>query len=683
VGDEGQEVKMDQWKCLRCGEEFDYPHEERPPACPNPNCRKKGFLKALSGPYSYFDGDRFIPKLLAEELMKEFHFVTHEKSHVMYVYRNGRYEENAEELIETEAQRRLGKEENTHRINEVVEYIRRETYTPAKKFDPPPHLLCLENGILNLETRELMPHSPDIIFLSKVPIKYDPKARCPNVGRYLQEWTTAKNVIRLVQFAGFCLYRSYFIRKAVVLFGRGKNGKTTFIQFLTRWLGPENVSDTSVLKLDQSEFARAHLFGKLANLCDELPPSVWFSTEKFKQLTGGSRVEAEKKFKDPFEFTNYAKILFAANELPSVHDESKAFWDRIMIADFPNVFEGGRQRNQSKILGEMLTEEERSGFLNAALVGLEMLLKFNEFFAQDEIEKVREDYFERSSSVGAFVHTHIVPCEESVITKDELYRRYVEFCRDRGTSAEDKSVFAKKLMRLEPACRPGRRRIDGQQTYVWEGIRYIEQPEVQEQSEIKYPEQHQGALSKLFPYTKVDFNPSEEELMYIKRIGRLFNGHIRCVKCARCAGCATQTPLSNVLLENSYTINNPPVYPSTLSTPSTAKSVKTPFTQESVPKQATLEDKNQGPDSQPPELLPQDSLMGAIANLYRAHKAENLTKLEFFRILQEKMRSEPANRLLEAIVHLPKEYTFKPDPKDDEIFDSFLDAKTYLEGGEK
>jgi hypothetical protein len=75
--------------------------------------------------------------------------------------------------------------------------------------------------------------------------------------------------------------------------------------------------------------------------------------------------------------------------------------------------------------------------------------------------------------------------------------------------------------------------------------------------------------------------------------------------------------------------------------------------------------------------------MGTIANLYRAHKAENLTRLEFFRLLQEKMRSEPANRLLEAIVHLPKEYTFKPDPKDDEIFDSFLDAKTYLEGGEE
>jgi DNA-binding Lrp family transcriptional regulator len=76
------------------------------------------------------------------------------------------------------------------------------------------------------------------------------------------------------------------------------------------------------------------------------------------------------------------------------------------------------------------------------------------------------------------------------------------------------------------------------------------------------------------------------------------------------------------------------------------------------------------------------ALLEEVVNLYRAHKAENLTRLEFFRLLQEKMRSEPANRLLEAIVRLPKEYTFKPDPRDDEIFDSFLDAKTYLEGGD-
>jgi len=79
-----------------------------------------------------------------------------------------------------------------------------------------------------------------------------------------------------------------------------------------------------------------------------------------------------------------------------------------------------------------------------------------------------------------------------------------------------------------------------------------------------------------------------------------------------------------------------------------------------------------------PPALAQTDLMRIIAELYRTHNAENLSKLEFFRLLQDRLSSEPVNRLLEAIAHLPKGYVFRPDPEHDRIFDSFLDAGTYL-----
>nr|MDO8117204.1 hypothetical protein [Candidatus Sigynarchaeota archaeon] len=57
---------MDKWKCLRCGDEFDFPRGmQQPSICNNPNCEKKGPFAALTGPFTFFDKGKFVPKRLA------------------------------------------------------------------------------------------------------------------------------------------------------------------------------------------------------------------------------------------------------------------------------------------------------------------------------------------------------------------------------------------------------------------------------------------------------------------------------------------------------------------------------------------------------------------------------------------------------------------------------------------
>ena len=100
-----------------------------------------------------------------------------------------------------------------------------------------------------------------------------------------------------------------------MLYGSGKNGKTTFLNLLVRFLGEDNVVNVSLQDLLYNRFSKAKLYGKLANIYDDIPNTKLTGTGNFKILTGKGRVWADLKFKSGFEFVNYAKLIFSCNEL--------------------------------------------------------------------------------------------------------------------------------------------------------------------------------------------------------------------------------------------------------------------------------------------------------------------------------------------------------------------------------
>ncbi|MEM4973101.1 MAG: phage/plasmid primase, P4 family [Candidatus Hadarchaeales archaeon] len=492
--------QFDRWQCFWCKTELEYPRGERPKVCPNPNCLKRGPFVPLTGPWRYFDGSRFVPKRLADELLKVERVATHRISWVIYRYCGGVYLPDGEARIREMARQELGPLAKESYVSEVVNHIRDTTFREAGDFNPPPNLICLENGVLDLHelmragnpsNLTLQEHKPDPIFLNKLPIEFQPDARAPTVGRRLLEWVPKRDAVKLVQFAGFCLYRSYFLRKALVLVGGGRNGKTTFLEFLIEWLGRENVASVPVQDLDESRFSAFDLFGRLANVVDDLPSYKWFGTGRFKQLTGGSPMSVERKFHQPFWTYLYAKCIFAANKLPEVSDETEAFWDRIEIVTFPNTFDGSQKRPE--IVSEML--KERSGFLNAALAGLELLLKEGRFFGEAGADQTRERYVKLSDPVQSFAEERIIEEPDATTPKDEIYGAYVEWCRLHNFSPTINSVFTKLLKKAVPNVQEGRDWTDGGRR-VWRGIRLrkeweMEPEETQEKGreELKIPEE--------------------------------------------------------------------------------------------------------------------------------------------------------------------------------------------------
>jgi len=504
------DVGTEFFKCEKCGESTTNPlvelkkepntEKERPqkpektcgscaywwtPQCPFLDDVKKGILQRTddacgefypkNAKSPYFNDGKFVPKLLADDIMELEHFITFISSKEIYVWREGYFQPLGEVVIEQHCKDLLQEEFRKNRFGEVVEYIRASTFENAG--EPVKSLVNVENGVLNIETSELKPHDPEYLFFNKLNVKYDPTCKGEKIHKFIREITGSEEDAKVLEEAvGYCIYRSYPFHKALALVGEGSNGKSTFLALVKAFLGIENVSGKGLIDLESNRFAKANLFGKLANIYADLSDDILQRTGTFKMLTGGDVIGAEKKFRDSFTFVNHAKLLFSCNKLPEVYDDTDAFFRRWIIIVFPNVFYG--EKRDPNILEKLTVPEQLSGLLNIALEGLQRLLKNGGFSYSKSTEETREDYIRKSDPLAAFIMDCIKENQSSILLKQQLYSLFAFYCRQNSLPAVNKDTFFKNMSKhvTVTQVRLNRKDVPGR-PYGFKGITLTEEGE--------------------------------------------------------------------------------------------------------------------------------------------------------------------------------------------------------------
>jgi len=400
-------------------------------------------------PDSFFLGGQFNPSILADHILEKITVVTFRDTKEMYFYdpKSGIYRSEGETVIREEATRLLGNRYRRNNIAETVTIIRDRTYQNREALRAPPNLLVVMNGILDVLTGELKPFSPKHFATQYLPVTYDPDSDCPDIKKFLREVVRAEVIPLLQEMIGYCIYRRYSIHKAFVLFGSGRNGKTTFLNLLQAFLGYDNVSAVPLQDLRQ-RFAVESLYSKLANISDDLSDRDIRDTGNFKKLTGESLIRADKKFVQPFHFRNYAKMIFATNKIPTTTEDSEAFFRRLMMIEFPFEFTEGVDADLD-ILERLTTEEELSGLLNWAIVGLARLLRIKRFSTSKGIEETRIFYLSMSDPVFRFMHECLELSATSTLSKEEAYDQYKLFCKSERLVTVGYQAFCKRITSLD------------------------------------------------------------------------------------------------------------------------------------------------------------------------------------------------------------------------------------------
>jgi len=387
---------------------------------------------------------------IAKYIMKLRTFSTLEETEEILVYNRtlGKYEFNGEAVIKKMAEKILDEQglsakATNHYMKEVVGYIARATYVPRSKLNSSRHFINLKNGRLNLRTMELLNHTAEFLSTFRIPVEFDLDANCPKIRRFLSQIVAEENVPLLEEIFGWCLDTRSQIQRTILLIGEGANGKSTFLQLLQEFLGSKNCSAISLQDLSKNRFASSQLYGKLANIHPDLPSTKLTDSSFLKTLTGGDTITAEKKFKDSFEFINKAKMIFSANTPPNIADDSKALWRRIIIVDFPNIFMG--EEADQQLLKKLTTREELSGLLNIAIEGLKRLREKGDFSYPQTWQKTQEKYAYLADPVTAFVEEDCAYESDKEISKQDLYKAYVSFCKRKGVAAKNDKGFGHSL----------------------------------------------------------------------------------------------------------------------------------------------------------------------------------------------------------------------------------------------
>lgn len=403
----------------------------------------------------------------AQNLMAKYVFRTMEDTKEIYYYKDGIFLPNGEVLIEKELEK-TDEEIMTGHVNEVINKVKRQTYVRRTEFDKDLRIVNVRNGLLDIETGELSPHTAEYPSLVQLPITYDPKAECPMIQKFLEEVLAPEDVPTAIQVFGYTLDKTTKYQKAILLIGRGANGKSVLLVVLEKLLGKNNVSHASLQEICHDRFAVADLFGKLANIHADLSDEKLNFAGTFKQLVSGEGLRAQRKHQHGFDFDNMAKLVFSANKIPESNDDSYAYSRRWIILPFLKTFEG--HNADPTLVDKLTTDDELSGLLNLALKGLRQLRSNGGFTQQEKTIQEIKEQFENTDvrSVMSFIHERCRLDPTSVIPTDELYKEYQEYAIESGAPPLDPIGFGKELKKLQIEKR--RMQSGGSRTYYYKGI---------------------------------------------------------------------------------------------------------------------------------------------------------------------------------------------------------------------
>jgi len=374
------------------------------------------------------------------------------KTKDIYYYKDGFFQNIGREIIRQYVKYYLASTTTKHKKEEVLDAFNDEPAIERSELEPPVNLINVNNGVLNLNTMKLSGHSPKYRFLNKIPIDYKPKAKCPKTLKFFKEVLTEDAIAPMQEMFGYCLYRSYPVHALFILRGTGRNGKGVTLKLLRSLLGVQNITTRKLHEIATDQHARADLYCRMASLSGEMKYDDIKDNSLIKELTGEDIITARRLYKESFEFDNYAKLIFATNNLPPSLDMNVGWLDRIVFFEFPNTYDRGNKKTVERLFEDHL-ESEAEGLLIWAIKGLTRLLKTNKFSNQPHYDVIGDLWNSYCNTVEPWLEERIIESVTDSETLNAVYKDYVEWCREQSFSPESRISFGRKLskaVKLKP-----------------------------------------------------------------------------------------------------------------------------------------------------------------------------------------------------------------------------------------
>lgn len=392
----------------------------------------------------FFMGSTFLFDKFATFLKNNNHII--KINNQLHIYKNGIYISGMAEIEAEMIQHIPGL--NRAKRTEVLAYLDILIRENSKAEDA--NLIAFENGLYNIVDDSFVEFTPEHIITNKIRWKYNPEAYSELADKTLNKIACNDPQIRalLEEAIGYCFYRRNELGKAFILTGDKSNGKSTFLSMVQCLLGDENISSLDLKELGD-RFKTAEMFGKLANIGDDIGDEFIANPAIFKKLVTGERVSAERKGQNPFEFNNYSKLLFSANNIPRIKDKTGAVQRRLTIIPFDARFSADDPDFNPYIKHLLKTDEVMEYLINLGIAGLKRVLLNRKFTGSTKVQKAMDEYEENNNPIIGFFRE----CEDEEFQIENeptnvVYKRYQEYCLANSLQPMSNIEFSKQVNRI-------------------------------------------------------------------------------------------------------------------------------------------------------------------------------------------------------------------------------------------
>ena len=337
------------------------------------------------------------------------------------------------------------------------------------QLDVDPWLLVVRNGTLDLRTGALVPSDPRDLNTRRAEVDFDAGARAPLWLKHVELVTNGDRLLAdwLRRAVGYTLTGATGEHKVFFLWGTGANGKSTFIDVVSKLLGDYATrADENLLTGTGGHPTQlADLRGARLIVVDETDRDKKLAEQRIKMMTG-REIKARFMRQDFFRYTPRFKLWIAGNHKPEVRGADEGIWRRLQLVPFTSKLDADR-----KILDyDEVLAAEAPGILNWALDGLADWFKLGGLGEPEVVRSATREYRDEEDSIGLWLAERVqFGVVDGRVNAGTLYESYRWWCHENGVP----DIRSNVVLGRELGARGLERevaKVGGRSVRVWCGI---------------------------------------------------------------------------------------------------------------------------------------------------------------------------------------------------------------------
>ena len=329
---------------------------------------------------------------------------------------------------------------------EALSYIDNLLELKPTIFNRDPMKVSFLNGRLDLKTMDFEPPSPEHLETIHLHVNYNPDATGVTADEFFDTATCHdKDCEQLLYEAiGYSFIKTSSLQKAFLLYGGGRNGKSTFLDIIKEICGHENCTSVNFKDLGE-KFRVAELYNKLVSLSGDISAQPLKDSDLFKQITGGDEITIERKNQHPFTDTVFATLFFSANKLPRTPDTTFGFYRKLVIIPFNANLSSVSLVDGAAFHDRLMADKEYIAY-KAICAIKEVLNTTHKFTEPKAATEVMNMYKIENSSILSWLKAKKLDATYLKSKKfEEIFTEYTLWCELNGFKSVRSSRFEQEI----------------------------------------------------------------------------------------------------------------------------------------------------------------------------------------------------------------------------------------------